>query len=161
MNNLLASFLGIAVGAALTAISTLIVNQVSYKHEYYKMVIEKRLHAYNNIEHLVNNIKSIGLDAIVKAVNRNDLDFLRPLKEEIKTAKSEKVWLSKEMKKALDELEWLLLSFEMENYNQDRIAIQDGEKLYSTINSTTKTIEGTIKTDMLSMHRVEKFLRNK
>ena len=44
----------VIVGALLTFIATLIVNRVSYKNEYYKIIIEKRIQAYKNVEHLIN-----------------------------------------------------------------------------------------------------------
>ena len=75
MGTWLISVLSIVGGALLTLITTLIVNRVSYKHEYYKMIIEKRIHAYNNVEHLATSIKSNSFKHILDSVDGNSISI--------------------------------------------------------------------------------------
>jgi len=149
----------VIVGALLTFIATLIVNRVSYKNEYYKIIIEKRIQAYKNVEHLINNIKRTGIRTISQAIWNNSLDLLKPLKDEIDLAKSESIWLSQEMKNALQRMELLLFSFELEN--DEKVELNKGLDLQKTIYENTITIEQIHKQDMLSMHKVRSFLKNK
>lgn len=159
MSTWLISALSIVGGALLTLITTLIVNRVSYRNEYYKIIIEKRIQAYKNVEHLLNNIKRTGLQTISQAILNNNLDLLKPLKEEIDLAQSESIWLSRKMKNALQKMELLLFSFEMECYK--KVELGKGWDLQKTIYENTITIEQIHKRDMLSMHNVRSFLKDK
>lgn len=153
------SVLSVIGGASLTLITTLIVNQVSYKNEYYKMIIEKRIKAYNNIEHLINTVNNIGWERISESIVKNDTRQLQPIRDEIDLAKSDSIWLSREMKSALIYLNWLLSSFEMENF--PKVDIKKGINLRNNITETVTNIEQILKSDMLSLHKVGDFLVNK
>lgn len=159
MSTWLISVLSIFGGALLTLFTTLIVNRVSYRNEYYKIIIEKRIQAYKNVEHLINNIKRTGFRIISQAVLNNNLDLLKPLKEEIDLAQSESIWLSQEMKNALQKMELLLFSFELESIK--KVELDKGWELQKTIYENTITIEQIHKQDMLLMHNVRSFLKNK
>jgi hypothetical protein len=99
----LISVLGGIGGAILTLITTLIVNHVSYKHEYYRMIIEKRMKTYNNIESLVSSINKKS-EKLPQTINKNNVELLKPFEEEIESADIEVLWLSNNMKTALDSL---------------------------------------------------------
>jgi len=158
MGTWLISVLSIVGGALLTLITTLIVNRVSYKHEYYKMIIEKRIHAYNNVEHLATSIKSNSFKHILDSVDGNSISLLQPIMDDIKLAKSETLWLSKEMKKALNDLDETVLLFDLENFNN--VEFKRGTQFHTTIIEKTKVIEQILKNDMKSLHEVSSFLNN-
>ena len=143
----------------MTLITTLIVNRVSYKQEYYKMIIEKRIHAYNNIEHLVTTVKSNSFKFILDSVESNRIARLQPLVDDIKLAMSESLWLSKEMKTALNEFDESVLLFQMENF--EKIEYKAGSQFHISINKKIKIIEQILKKDMMSIHKVRCFLKNK
>lgn len=153
------SVLSVIGGASLTLITTLIVNQVSYKNEYYKMIIEKRIKAYNNIEHLINTVNNIGWERISESIAKNDIRQLQPIRDEIDLAESDSIWLSREMKSALIHMSLLLSSFEMENF--PKVGIDKGIDLRNKVNKTVINIEQILKSDMLSLHKVGDFLVNK
>lgn len=153
------SVLSVIGGASLTLITTLIVNQVSYKNEYYKMIIEKRIKAYNNIEHLINTVNNIGWERISESIAKNDIRQLQPIRDEIDLAESDSIWLSREMKSALIHMSLLLSSFEMENF--PKVDIDKGIDLRNKVNKTVINIEQILKSDMLSLHKVGNFLENK
>lgn len=159
MSTWIVSVLSVIGGASLTLITTLIVNQVSYKNEYYKMIVEKRIKAYNNIEHLINTVNNIGWERISESIVKNDTRQLQPISNEIDLAKSDSIWLSREMKGALIYLCSLLSSFEMENYPKEDI--NKGIELRNNITRIVKNIEQILKSDMLSLHKVGDFLVNK
>lgn len=153
------SVLSVIGGASLTLMTTLIVNQVSYKNEYYKMIIEKRIKAYNNIEHLINTVNNIGWERISESITKNDIRQLQPIRDEIDLAESDSIWLSREMKSALIHLSLSLSSFEMENF--PKVDIDKGIDLRNNVNRTVIKIEQILKSDMLSLHKVGDFLMNK
>ena len=152
------TLVGIIVGAALTLIGTLIANRVSYRNEYYKMIIEKRIKAYNNVEHLATAIKSNSFKHILNSNDCNRVALLQPIIDDIKLAKSETLWLSKEMKKALNDLDETVLLFELENFNN--VEFKRGTQFHTTIIEKTKVIEQILKNDMKSLHEVSSFLNN-
>lgn len=159
MGTWLISVLSIVGGALLTLITTLIVNRVSYKHEYYKMIIEKRIHAYNNVEHLAIAIKSNSFKHIMDSVDSNKVSLLQPIMDDINLAKSETLWLSKEMKKALNDLDEKVFLFELENFQN--VDFKKGSQLHIDLNKNIQKIEQILKKDMMSLHKVRSFLRNK
>ena len=158
MNTWLVSIIGIIVGAVLTLICTLIANRISYKNEYYKMIIEKRIKAYNNVEHLVTAINSNSFKHILDTIDKNSVSLLQPIVDDIKLAKSETLWLSKEMKKALNDLDEKVFSFELENF--ENVDFKKGSQFHLDINEDIQMIEQILKKDMMSLHKVRSFLRN-
>ena len=123
------------------------------------MIIEKRIKAYNNIEHLINTVNNIGWERISGSIAKNDIRQLQPIRDEIDLAESDSIWLSREMKGVLIHLSLLLSSFEMENF--PKVDIDKGIDLRDNVNRTVKNIEEILKSDMLSMHKVGDFLMNK
>lgn len=159
MSTWLISVLSIVGGALLTLITTLIVNRVSYRHEYYKMIIEKRIKAYNNVEHLVTAIKSDSFKHVLDSIDSNRVSLLQPIMDDIKLSKSETLWLSKEMKKALNDLDETVFLFELENF--ENVDFKKGSQFHTDICNKIPMIEKIIKKDMMSLHKVGSFLRNK
>ena len=156
----LISVLSIVGGAFLTFITTLIVNRVSYRQEYYKMIIGKRIKAYNAIEQFVNNINEIETK-IITDLNGTNLDvFLNLLQKEIENAKSESVWLSNKMKESLNGLGVLLVNYEL-GINTDKVETSKIIYIYSSISENRKKIEQVLKMDLTSLHKVRQFLSSK
>ena len=159
MGTWLISVLSIVGGALLTLITTLIVNRVSYKQEYYKMIIEKRIKAYNTIEHFVNSIKDLETKALTDLNGTNKDDFFNLLHKEIEKAKSVSVWLSNKMKESLNEFGVLLTHYELV-INSDEVESRNID-IYSSISENKKKIEQVLKMDLTSLHKVRQFLRSK
>ena len=86
------------------------------------------------------------------------VSLLQPIMDDIKLAKSETLWLSKEMKKALNDLDETVLLFDLENFNN--VEFKRGTQFHTTIIEKTKVIEQILKNDMKSLHEVSSFLNN-
>lgn len=155
----LISVLSIVSGAFLTLITTLIVNRVSYKQEYYKMIIEKRIKAYNTIEQFVNNIKEIETKALTDLNGTNKDVFFNFLHNEIKKAISESLWLSNKMKKSLNGFGVSLTYYELV-IKPDKVESRNID-IYNSISENNEKIEQVLKMDLTSLHKVRRFLRSK
>lgn len=159
MNKLIITILGALAGSGLTLITTLIINNISYKKDYYKIIIEKRIQAYQSIEHLVNNIKDIGKNAMAKRLWEKDDKILLPLKEEINMAKKDAIWQSNEMRNVLYCLDNSLSIFTLQN--KESLDVKKAQAFYLSICDYAEKIERITKNDMLSMHKVRRFLSTK
>ncbi len=149
----------VIVGALLTFIATMIVNRVSYRNEYYKMIIEKRIKAYNNVERLLYSIKSESLKCLLKMHVLRDANALKSLKLEIKKVKDDSVWLSEKMKVAVSSLINAIYSFEEKPI--ENLTANDTKNLSDEIKAMGLVIEDILVEDLKSLHKVRRFLRNK
>jgi hypothetical protein len=155
----LISVIGGVSGAVVTLVTTLIVNRVSYKHEYYKMIIEKRIKAYNNVERLLYLIKSESLKSMSKIHVLKDENTLKSLEQEIKNVKDDSVWLTETMKMAVSSFIKSVYLFEEKPI--ESLTADDALGLYTEIKAMALVIEDVLVEDLKSLHKVRCFLRNK
>ncbi len=154
------SVIGVFSGAMLTLITTLIVNQVSYKNEYYKMIIEKRVKAYNCIEKLINDLFE-KYNKLPKEIDNSNVSLLIPLIDEINSANNESIWLSKKIKTALNFWRDDLLLVILKHTDENICKMAGDVNVHRVMNNGKKMVEKQIIEDLLTMYKVKWFLKNK
>src|SRR4051812_5182291 len=95
------------IATILSSIITYQLKKVDFKHEYFKIVIRKRLSAYEKLEYLIAVLKSSALDeadgkpyhsCFFNPVNFNDFSARLAL------ANSDNLWLNSSINEKLSEL---------------------------------------------------------
>ena len=150
------------VGALVAGVYNLRAKQKEYVNDYYKMVIQRRITAYEQLEKLT----IIPLRSSVADETDNQLYHL-PFSSEkeddwdrnvfsLLSVMSEGSWLSNEAWKKLQELNVLLFHFE-----KPASVIEFGKKNYKRIAGFRADLEQIFAKDMLNLHDVKRFLKSK
>lgn len=160
------SILGLILSSSLlTAFITIIANwflqKDKYKKEYYKLILQRRLQAYELIDEYISN-------ANMRTLIGNELYPTFILEEEffgihlvrIFEVKKHTRWISKELTEKLTEYNALLINIDNEiNLTMDRklVAINNLEKIRNFQNE----ISNILMTDFRDLHNIKSFLKNK
>ena len=130
-----------------------------YANTYYKMILERRLKAYEAVEILISHIKT----AVVDKDNRpyhllfsKDDDHLRVYKA-ITGGMPDALWLSDELFDATRELNLMIYQFAPDGTG----LIEFGKTHYREIAELRTKIEKIRIQDITTLHQVPKFLRKK
>lgn len=154
---LISSSLVSAIVAALIAgVYALKNRQNEYVNEYYKTVIQRRIAAYEQLENLIVSIKVCVLDKDNKPYHLlfSEADNWDGLY--IKVI-SQSLWLSKDAFIKTRDLNYLVFSIRPDETNM----IEFGKDNYEKIASIRAELEKTLAIDMLELHDIKKFLKNK
>lgn len=136
----------------------------SFKNDYYKSVIKKRMDAYQYIDDQLRAMKVTTLDNDAKPYHSmfygNSINVLER-QQDFMLARANGVWLSNEMEEALTELNQLL--FEIDNNLTDEIDnnVALAKRYYSQLSNTRMKVEDQLRKDMLELYKVEIFLKDK
>jgi hypothetical protein len=150
------------VGALVAGIYNLRAKQKEYVNDYYKMVIQKRITAYEQLEKMtIIPLKSALADGTSDGLyhvpfsseepddwDRNVISLL--------VVMSQGLWFSDELWKKLQELNVLLFHFE-----KPTSVVEFGKKNYQRIAGLRADMERIFAKDMLSLHDVKAFLKSK
>jgi hypothetical protein len=150
------------IGALVAGIYNLRAKQNEYVNDYYKIVIQRRIAAYEQLEKMtIMPLKTTSADGMSDGLchlpfsseepdewNRNVVSLLFPM--------SQGLWLSDELWEKLRELNILLFHFE-----KPTSVVEFGKKNYQRIAGLRADIERIFAKDMLSLHDVKAFLKSK
>lgn len=136
----------------------------SFKYDYYKLVINKRMEAYQYVDNQIKTMKFSVLDddgnyyhsmfyGDSKTVLVNQRDFM--------LAKTNGIWLSSKMENALTHLNQLLLEINKEITDDIYSNVLVGKKYYTAVVRAREHVENLLKQDMLTLYDVEDFLKEK
>jgi hypothetical protein len=148
------------LSAAISAIVVTRTKQQEYRNEYYKMVLQKRIAAYEEIQRLIVNFKTASMDEDGKfyhatfAVMGEELDSLHQLLLRISYVA---VWISDDLFSVTREITVLLF----EGTPEDKNWIDFGKKHYSQFSDIRSRLEEYYSRDMLRLYEIPKFLKNK
>ena len=150
---------GALVGSLVSGYFTLRAKRTEYLNDFYKIVIAKRVEAYERVEALIQSFKSTVVD-------EDNLSYHRPFSAEMwhmdslmrmGAAMDSGLWLSDEMFDAVQKLNYL--QFRIPENPNERILF--GKKHYMEIANMRESLEKLVTRDMLHLHKVRQFLRAK
>jgi hypothetical protein len=148
------------VGALLAGWFSLRSKQNEYANTYYKLVLERRLAAYEQVERLIVQIKVAVVDNDDKRPYHilfskdDDHDAVYKL---LFTVMSTALWLTDDLFDQSRELNVLIYS----GTSKGEGLIAFGKQNYRTIAKLRTKLETAHARDMLTLHEVPKFLRSK
>jgi len=150
---------GILFGALITGLYTLRSKRNEYVNDYYKMVIQRRMTAYENLEALIAYLR-------IAVVDKDNLPYHRAFAAEnpwenvfrrLLDVMSEGLWLSNEAFATVRELNHLFFRMSVSEGN----AVELAKRNHQTIANAREAIEKALAADMLELHEVKRFLRRK
>jgi hypothetical protein len=153
------SVVGGAIGAFIAGRFNLSVKDREYENEYYKLVLAKRIAAYESIQKLVTGLKTAVLDE-----DRQPYHLLLSHEDDLPEAykclyeiSSQALWLSDDLFLQTRDLGRLL--FGATDHEGGTVAF--AKKHYQKLATFREEIERLHIRDMLSLHEVKKFLKAK
>ncbi len=153
------AFAATIFGGLIVGFSSLLLKQMEYLNDYNKVVLQKRISAYEKFEMLIIQLKISVMDAdrrLYHMLFSNDEDWLSAFKLTTIVA-NEALWLSDEAFETTRKLNYLMF-----HDDKDRPAvIEFGKRHYEELALLREEMERVLARDMRSLHKVGKFLREK
>jgi hypothetical protein len=156
---LASSVIAALLGGVIAGFVTLRVAKNQYVNDYYKTVVQRRLAAYEQLEHLITMLKTSVADDndnkvyhLLFADGDNSKAF-----EVLFRVSSQSMWLSDEVVDETVNLNRLLFSFPGDQPGIYAFA----KEHYKTIAETRTRLERLHSRDFLTLHEVARFLKSK
>jgi hypothetical protein len=154
------SVLSGAIGALVAGWFGLRSRRNEYENAYFKMVLDKRIASYTEVENLISGASNVSVDD----KNRTYHAMFQPREhglpefyELLHKAMSGKFWLSDDLYAAMRKLN--LIAYPAGDNQEALLAIAKDK--YKDIAELRTTIERLHSRDMLTLHHVPEFLRSK
>lgn len=130
-----------------------------YANAYYKLILERRLSAYEEVERLIVSIKVAVVDAEKKPYHFlfSQDDGHAEVYRQLHAVMSKALWLTDDLFEATRDLNVLVYS----GTNDEAGLIEFGKKNYTTIADLRTKMETIHAKDMLSLHDAPAFLKAK
>jgi len=149
-----------AIGALIAGFFSIRVSQRNFKNDYFKTVLQKRITAYEELEKLAHAFKTSVMDADRKPYHLpfskdDDYEFAHTL---VFKVMMQSLWISEEAFCKIRDLSDLLYRLQPSENNG---AIEFGKKNYEKIALLRGDLETIIANDMLTLHEVKRFLKQK
>lgn len=153
------SVIGGAIGAVIAGRFSLSVKDREYENEYYKLVLAKRITAYESINQLVGGLKTAVLDEDSQPYHLllSHEDGLPEAHKLLSEISSQALWLSDDLFLQTRDLGRLLFSAT----SQEGDTVIFAKKNYQKLATFREEIERLQIRDMLSLHKVKQFLNAK
>jgi hypothetical protein len=153
------SVVGGALGALITGRFSLGLKNREYENEYFKLVLAKRITAYESVQKLVTGLKTAVLaeDRQPYHLLFSDDDGLTDAHKLLYEISSQALWLSDDMFVQTRDLSRLLFGAN----DLDGGIVAFAKKHYAKLAEFRTTIERIHRRDMLSLHKVPEFLNAK
>lgn len=156
---LTSSVIAAVLGGLLSGFITLRVARNQYLNDYYKTVLNRRLTAYEHLEHLITMLKTSVADDNDRRVYHllfSSGDSLEMFKT-LFLVSSQSMWLSNDVVEETISLNRLLYSFPSDVSG----ILESAKKNYKTIAETRTRLERLHARDFLALHDVNRFLKSK
>lgn len=140
-----------------------LINYRSFKYEYYKKIIEKRIEVYELVEIILNKTRPYGYyknKNIQMHIFRN-WETYKLFRDELMTIGENSYWLSVRIENKLDELNTYLLSNVPADNRKKVNWLQIGIDNYETMAMYSAQIEFMFIKDLKKLHKVARFLRDR
>jgi hypothetical protein len=150
-----------AVSALVAGMYNLRAKRNEYVNDYYKIVLKKRIAAYEQLENTIVLLKTSVADPTDHRIyhlpfsSEKDEDWERSIVS-LLAVMSHGLWLSGEAFDKLRELNLLLFHSE-----KPASVVEFGKNNYQTLATLRASLERILATDMLGLHDVEQFLKSK
>lgn len=146
------------IGSLITGLYAVRSKRVEYLHDFNRLILQRRIGAYEKLEKLIVALKSSVLDSDRKPYHllfSNDEDWLSAYKLTGDIA-NDALWLSDEAFDTSQKLNYLMFQDRREGG-----AISFGKRHYEEIARLREDMERVLATDMLSLPKVDAFLQRK
>jgi hypothetical protein len=145
--------------ALLSTLGNHLLAQLQFKRDYYKEIIAKRLHAYEQVDELIGMLRITSYDAAGRIahgvfINKEIHDRANVLAG---TGGGLGLYLSKELYQAMSELNLLLLK--RPDNASEKQAFEIGAAHREQISSLRTRMEHIETTDLQNLYKVRKFLK--
>lgn len=162
MNDTILAIFSALFGVLLTLGVTALINRLSYRNDYYKMIIHRRMDAYTTVETLANKLNTIAIDPNMGkpyhiAFCKGSSEAFEDIALTLLIAKDNSIWLSPEINSCLDELNQLIC--QITPVDDEQISIANGIEYYQPLSSCRIKMQECMKKDMMSIHKVKPFLK--
>lgn len=136
----------------------------SFKNDYYKLVINKRMEAYEHIDNQLKTMKITTLDDDAKPFHSMFYGNQKTISENqnnLIIARANGIWLSNAMENELSELNKIL--FDINHEITDDIAnnVSIAKSYYYKVAASREKVEKQLRKDMLELYKVKRFLKEK
>jgi len=146
------------VSAIISSIFGVWQKKIDYRNSYYKIVLDKRMAAYEKIQNILSHfftIKYYDYDGNYYYCEIDTKEKLHVIRDKIKNCISDGLFISLKMFSAIRELDGLLQN--CDNNNQD-ILICNIKKSNEDIKKILENASNTLNSDLLELYDVPKFL---
>lgn len=158
-----------AVAAIVSSVCSYIIQRSvltrSYKQDYYKMVIKKRMECYEYIESHLEVMKIATIDCRTgegyHAMFGLKKDECRQKQVELLHVISHSMWLSEAMLNKFTELNQLIFTIDRELNDDVENNIRVGKRYYKQLSGIRREIEKILKVDLQTMYDVDEFLKQR
>ena len=136
----------------------------SFKNDYYKLVINKRMEAYQHIDNQLKAMKIATLDDDARAFHSmfyGDQKTIYANQHDLFLARANGIWLSNDMENALSELNQLLFEINQDITDNIDNNVALAKKYYTQVADTREKVEKQLRKDMLVLYNVKRFLKEK
>lgn len=141
----------------------LYLNSKSYKNEYYKRIIDKRLNAYETLEKLVSHSKAIWYspnDERPFLSFFNNVERYEQFKVDLRELSRKSFYLSNEMQFKISDLGYFLFENIPPNVSDEKIK-EFGKSYYDKIDELFEQFHDLLFRDLEELYDVRKFLKNR
>ena len=157
------------VAAIVSSFASYLINIFAQKHkykdDYYKMVVKKRMDAYQYIETQIQVLKLTVVDNIDAKpyfmMFSGDRKMFFEGQTNLALVASNSLWLSEEMTDKLRQLQQDFLTIEAKITDNPDNNIRIGKEWYTKLGEDRRIIENCLKKDLLSLYNVKSFLKAK
>lgn len=162
-------FSSAGVASVISAIASFVNNRLAhnreYKDDYYKMVIAKRMDAYSKVEVVILSLKKLVRDesdnCLYNIIFNNSHEEFFTFQTQLYEIAANSVWLSKDMYNALSELNLLFTQIDSQVLDDGSNLLILGKQNRKKIADIRIRIEDIFRKDILSLHEIEDFLKDK
>lgn len=169
MNTLWTILSSAVIAAIVSSIASYIINILThkrkYKDDYYKMVIAKRMDAYSKVEVIILSLKKLvrdeSDDCLYNVIFNNSQEEFFAFQTQLYEIAANSVWFSKDMYNALSELNLLFTQIDSQVLDDGSNLLILGKQNRKKIADIRIRLEDIFRRDILSLHKIEEFLKNK
>jgi hypothetical protein len=148
-----------ALSALIAGVFAIRSKNTDYRNEYFKLVLRRRITAYEKVEALVPGIKTAVLDVdhrpyhLAFSSNESRIEFYVRVMDVLSTA----LWITDDLFGVIRRLNILVF----ENTSEHESPVEFGKAHYEEIGKLRVEIEKLVARDMKTLHRIQRFLRSK
>lgn len=150
---------GSVVAAVISGLFNIFNKKTDYTDSYFKIVVEKRVNAYMELQQLVMFLKTATIDPIDRKayhVLLQSSESSHLVKETLFKLAQNDIWFSNDISRSMIELSRIIFSLP-----SDELINSVAKENYKEIANLRENIERACLRDIASLHQVPKFLKSK
>ena len=154
--------IGAAVGAIIAGGFNLYSKHTEYKHAYLKMILEKRIEAYEHVNTVIVMLKKavIGEGKTYHDIFASDQNYFLQQYLILREASSHELWMSNKTGKNLQNLDQEFVRC-LILHNNGKSLVDIGNLEYKMIGGLRDELEKSLLADLSSLYKIDNFLSQK